>query len=207
MLRGFVCLSLFLAAVAVSANCCDPVLGTGCSPIIINFERGGYRLTGADAPVWFDIGASGASLRIGWTAARADEAFLWLDRNSNGAVDDGAELFGTATVLSNGTKAPNGFVALAEFDENQDLVIDAGDLIWSRLLLWRDLNHDAISQPEEIASVAESTVRAVELAHHWSGRRDQYGNQFKYESAVWVMTKNGRPVPRPVYDVFFVAVK
>jgi hypothetical protein len=107
-----------------------------CSPIVINFE-GGYELTGVNDPVLFDIKGTGAPVLIGWTAAGSDEAFLWLDRNGNGAVDGGSELFGTATRLINGDRASNGFEALRELDSNSDSLIDVRDATWGALGLWR----------------------------------------------------------------------
>src|SRR5438034_7188492 len=101
---------LTLVAMHASAQSCpcggDPYVSDlviapndACSPIIINFENGGYRLTGAESPVTFDIAATGQPVTIGWTAAGADEAFLCLDRDHNGQIDSGAELFGSATRL------------------------------------------------------------------------------------------------------------
>lgn len=178
---------------------------SACSPILINFERGPYRLTGAESPVLFDISASGTPIRIGWTAADADEAFLWLDRDHDGIVDSGAELFGTATPLHDGHTASNGFIALREFDDDADRRIDSTDAIWSRLLLWRDRNHDGHTQPDEIGPVDGSGIVAISLDEHWTGRRDASGNGFRYQSTIWITRGANRAVPEPVYDVFFVA--
>jgi hypothetical protein len=177
-----------------------------CSPIIINFETGNYRLTGANAPVMFDINAIGRPAKIGWTAAGADESFLWLDRNHNGIVDDGSELFGTATPLANGLRAPNGFEALKELDSNHDHVIDSRDAIWPQLKLWRDSNHNGIAEPSEISSIVGSRVTAIAVPYAWTGLRDSYGNMFKYGSLVWVHTSGFSSFPRPVFDIFFVSV-
>jgi hypothetical protein len=180
--------------------------GETCSPIVINFGSNNYDLTGASDPVWFNMDGSGPSL-IGWTARRdADEAFLWLDRNHNGRVTSGAELFGNFTPLKNGQIASNGFEALKEYDDNNDGVIDANDAVWTQLMLWRDLNHDGISQPEEITPVAGSGLIRIELAYHWTGRRDQWGNTFRYESKAWIQKHNGNATPHPLYDIFFVHV-
>jgi uncharacterized repeat protein (TIGR02543 family) len=179
--------------------------GDDCSPIVINFANGDYQLTGSNAPVLFDIGATGHPVRIGWTAAGADEAFLWLDHNGNGIVDNGAELFGTATLLRNGTTATNGFEALRELDSNGDGVIDAHDIAWSRLMLWRDLNHNGRTDPGEIMPLGNSGVIALSLAYHWTGRLDRWGNMFRYESIVWLKDSQGHMRAKPVYDVFFVA--
>ena len=179
--------------------------GTECapSPIVINFERRGYQLSGTNAPVFFDIAASGVPMRICWTAAQADEAFLWLDRNHNGVVDSGAELFGNATPLMNGSRAANGFEPLRELDSNGDGAIDQRDAVWPRLSLWRDTNHDGVSQPSEIGPVAASGLAAINLDYHWTGRRDASGNLYRYQSRVWIAFDSAPAVPRPVYDIFF----
>jgi len=200
-------------------KCCDPAVNPSCpndggggfepinpgnpdnSPVVVNFGPGEYRLTGNESPVMFDINATGSPARIGWTAAGADEAFLCLDRNGNGTIDDGSELFGTATRLKDGRRAPNGFAALAETDANGDGFLDERDPIWTRLLLWRDLNHDGISQPSELMRVTASRLVAIRLAYHWTGRRDSSGNTFRYQAQVWIGT-----AARPLYDIFFVSV-
>jgi hypothetical protein len=175
------------------------------SPVVINLGPGEYRLTGADDPVLFDIAATGHPLRIGWTAADADEAFLWYDRNHDGIVNDGSELFGTATVLANGKKATNGFEALAVFDSDGNGMIDRNDAVWPKLLLWQDKNHDGVSQSDEISAISASAVRSIVLQYHLTGRRDRWGNKFSHESSV-VIERGVGSVLRPVYDIFFVVV-
>jgi uncharacterized repeat protein (TIGR02543 family) len=177
-----------------------------CSPIVINFEAGPYRLTGANSPVFFDIGDTGTPVRIGWTLGSADESFLWRDLNLNGKVDTGAELFGTATRLKNGARAPNGFEALKEYDDNGDGVIDSHDSIWPQLRLWRDLNHNGSSEPNEISSILDSRVTAITIPYHWTGIHDTYGNQFRYGSTVRIRNSRFASFARPLYDVFFVPV-
>jgi hypothetical protein len=181
----------------------------GCpdSPIIINFENGAYRLSGANHPVSFDMAGSGQPRLMGWTATGADEAFLWLDRNHNGRVTSGAELFGNFTPLQNGQLAKNGFDALAEYDANHDGVINDSDPIWSKLLLWRDLNHNGISEPSEISPLDASDVSAIDLHYHWTGRHDQWGNAFRYDSLISISNRSGHGMRKqPVYDIFFVSV-
>jgi hypothetical protein len=187
---------------------CFPGIDVNCysSPVIINLEKGDYRLTGSNAPVIFDIEGDGHPHPMGWTAAGANEAFVWLDRNHNGKVTSGAELFGNFTPLQNGQLAKNGFEALREFDTNGDGVIDERDPIWSRLMLWLDLNHNGISEPNEILPIAGSGVTSIDLHDHWSGRRDTSGNLFKYESLVSITDSSGHTVQRPVYDIFFAPV-
>jgi hypothetical protein len=175
------------------------------SPIIVNLGRGGYELSGPGDPVKFDIMATGKPIRIGWTARGAAMAFVTLDRNGNGMIDDGSELFGNYSRLASGALARNGFDALRQFDENHDSIIDARDPIWLSLLLWTDLNHDGVSQPSEISLLRESRLTAIDLRYHWSGRRDAAGNTFRFESLVWGKNSAERDTARAVYDVFLVA--
>jgi len=155
--------------------------------------------------VVFDIEASGTPVRIGWTAAHTDEAFLCLDRNGNGTIDDGSELFGTATRLKSGARASNGFAALAELDDDHDRFLDHHDTIWFQLLLWRDLNHDGISQNLELTRAA-SELNAIGLDYHWSGRRDFWGNTLRYQALAWISNGGPSATASPIYDVFFVRV-
>jgi hypothetical protein len=172
-----------------------------CSPILINLGVGPYRLSGVDDPVSFDLNADGHLDRITWTARAAALAFLALDRNTNGRVDNGSELFGNATPLASGERAPNGFEALKEFDINVDGLVDQQDTGWGSLLLWIDANHDGISQPAELSSITHSPIVAIETDYHWTGRRDSSGNFFRYESLMHL--RRGK---RPVYDVYFHSV-
>jgi hypothetical protein len=172
---------------------------TGCnSPIVINVASGSYELTGPLNPVTFDLDADGSPDVVTWTAPLSGIAFLALDRNHNGRIDDGGELFGNHTRLTSSMDAANGFEALSEFDLNHDGVINAADPIWPSLLLWTDRDHDGKSSAEELKPVASSTIVAIDLRYHWSGRRDRFGNMFRYEAETEL--KGGT---RPIYDVFF----
>jgi hypothetical protein len=172
-------------------NTCD-------SPIIINTADAAYPLTGIESPVSFDLNADGVQERATWTAPESTVAFLALDRNDNGVIDDGSELFGNHTYGLNGTTAPTGFDALAVFDANADGAVDAADPIWRSLLLWTDLNHDGRSQQSELAPIATSVVTGVSLDYRLVGRRDEFGNFFRYEGTAYL--QHG---VRRIYDVFF----
>jgi hypothetical protein len=172
--------------------------GAGGDPLVINLH-GPYKLTGLEDPVSFDISASGQPRATGWTARDSDIAFLALDRNGNGQIDDGSELFGNATPLNHGGRAPNGFEGLAQYDANADGIIDVSDPVWSSLLLWVDANHNGISEPSELSRLADSPITAIETQHHWTGRRDQSGNRFGYEGHLHEGHRT-----QTLYDVFFI---
>jgi hypothetical protein len=170
------------------------------SPIVISLRGNGYHFTAARSGVMFDINGLGKVLWIGWPAD-GDDAWLALDRNGNGAIDNGGELFGNVTRLHTGKAAANGYEALAEFDDNHDGVIDRSDAVYASLRLWSDVNHDGKSQPSELRSLASAGVRSIATAYRTSQKQDEYGNQFRLRSTV--VFDSG--ATRFSYDVYPVA--
>lgn len=187
--------------------CSPPACDT--SPIILDLGRNGFQLSGSVLPVEFDIDADGSLDQISWTAIGTDEAFLCFDRNRNGRIDDGEELFGNATPLAAGGRASNGFQALAEFDSealggNGDGRVDSADVGFDELCVWRDANRDANSQPNEMRPLTSTRIRALEYGFQQVDILDQYGNTFWLESTVWMARSGGQLTPWPMYDVMFV---
>ena len=88
-------------------------------------------------------------------------ACLVLDRNNNGVIDNGRELFGDSTVMSNGQTAADGFAALADLDSNQDGVINANDAQFANLRVWRDLNQDGVSQANELSTLDQQNIASI----------------------------------------------
>jgi hypothetical protein len=178
-----------------------------CEPLVMDVMGEGFHLTDTANGVVFDIRADGRPFRIPWTAG-SQNAFLALDRNKNGMIDDGSELFGNKSPQPLSAH-PNGFLALAVYDKpanggNGDGMIDSPDLIFPQLRLWVDANHDGISQPGELHTLPEMGIFSIGLDYSLSRRTDEFGNVFRYKARINQGVNGDPDVGKKIYDVFFV---
>jgi hypothetical protein len=160
--------------------------GTGCgSPLILDLNGDGINTTPLDWPVSFDFRGEGQGIETSWTDPTSEEAFLFLDLNENGWVDNGLELFGNSTLLPSGESARHGFEALGVYDHplyggDGDGRISPSDRVWHFLGLWTDRNHNGVSEREEIRPLRKSRVQWLNLDYSESRRFDGNVNWHRY---------------------------
>lgn len=128
------------------------------SPLVLDLDGDGIELGDPEHGVDFDLLASGEPVSTAWPGAR--DGLLALDRNGNGRIDDGTELFGESTA---GLERSDGFSALSELDANGDGILDRRDPGFAHLVVWRDRNRDGKSAPDELASLDEVGVRSLDV--------------------------------------------
>lgn len=130
-------------------------------PLAIDLDGDGIETIGADGSVVFDHDGDGVKTGTGWVSA--DDALIVMDRNGNGSIDTGAELFGIDTVKSDGSLATDGFDALSDLDSNGDGVFDAQDAEFANVKIWQDLDQDGISDAGELTSLADAGIVSIDL--------------------------------------------
>lgn len=150
-------------------------------PLVLDLDGDGIEAVGIDPahPILFDHDGDGVKNATGWI--KADDGLVVLDRNGNGLIDSGAELFGDSTILVNGARAGklavNGFEALGDLDFNQDSVITSADAAYTQLRIWQDANQDGISQASELKTLSAAGVASINVTATQTNLSLGNGNQ------------------------------
>ncbi len=131
------------------------VLGEA-DPLVLDLNGNGeFDVSRPEDGHLFDITGNGT--RVQTATAINGDGLLALDKNNNGIIDSGKELFGD----QNG--AANGFQELGNYDSNSDGRIDAQDIIFNRLKLFRDFNKDGETDPGELSDLTSLGVKSLLL--------------------------------------------
>lgn len=125
-------------------------------PIVIDMDGDGIELLPMNGTINFDHDNNGFREATGWISG--DDAFLAFDKNKNGIIDNGSELFGDHS-------STNGFEELKKYDLNSDGFINKDDEIWYELVLWQDKNSNGISDEGELTKLSESKIKSIDLRY------------------------------------------
>ena len=155
-------------------------------PIVIDFNKNGVTSTKLDNTVYFDHDNNGFAEATAWV--EKDDGLLALDKNNNGKIDNGNELFGNHTISNTAygytdKKATNGYEALKAYDLNGDNVIDEKDEIFNKLKIWKDKNSNGITDEGELSSLADNNIKSIDL-NYKEITIDENSNTIKQSSKV-----------------------
>ena len=134
-------------------------------PLVIDLNNDGIKGTNLDYKINFDLDNNGFKEATSWIDN--NDAFIAIDKNNNGTIDNGSELFGNKSISNNAyaytnPNAKNGFENLKELDSNNDGIIDEKDKEFTNLLLWQDKNSNGISETDELIKLSDK-VKSINL--------------------------------------------
>ncbi|WP_449126298.1 calcium-binding protein, partial [Pseudomonas viridiflava] len=147
---------------------------TATSPLVLDLDGDGVETLSISSGVYFDHDKNGFSESTGWVGK--DDGLLVLDRDNDGKIDSGSELFGNNTSVLTGQKAANGFLALAGFDDNKDGVFDSQDTAFSQVSVWVDGNSSGTVDAGELLALDQAKISSISLSYSDPGKLDANGN-------------------------------
>ncbi len=170
-------------------------------PLIIDLGEKGIKLHNVKNGVYFDLDNNGFAERTAWIDT--EDGFLALDRNENGKIDNGGELFGDQVVLQDGSISTSGFEALGELDENHDKVIDSEDSAFTSLLVWIDSDHNGKSKADELQALDKLGIISISLEHEENNVVDEETGARIAESAKVIIQKAGNKKVTKISEFWF----
>jgi hypothetical protein len=167
------------------------------TPLALSFDSAPIQFTRPNG--FFDVVGDGKIHQTDWISA--ETPWLVFDRNGNGIVDNGSELFGSMTMLANGKRAEHGFAALSDLDDNHDGRITPADASFAKLMLWRDFDQNRQSSLMELTPLAGAGVTALNLDYVVKPRCE--AKSCEVERAPFEFTAGGTVQHGTVVDVHF----
>ena len=155
---------------------------TTTSPLIVDLDGDGVETVSTNNGIHFDHDGNGFAENTGWVGK--DDGLLVRDINGNGQIDDGTELFGNNSVLSNGQKAANGFEALKDLDSNNDGVFNSSDTAWNEVKVWKDANGNGVVDKGELLTMEQANISGINLDYQTGSNEDLSGNAHKQTSTI-----------------------
>ena len=140
-------------------------------PLLIDLDGDGIETTTIENGVYFDHGNDGFEELSAWVGS--DDGILVYDKNNNGVIDNGNELFSDNYTKLDGTQAVSGFDALGDFDSNSDGVINSSDTNFDTIKV---LKGDGT-----VMSLSDAGVSSITLSHTNKNVEDANGNVQKTE--------------------------
>ena len=114
-------------------------------------------------------------------------------------VNDGTEMFGEATVMSDGKRAENGVEALKDLDSDNNNIINQYDELWGELRIWHDENSNGKTEEGELSLLSDWDIQSISLDFAEINLKDEADNKILFESEV--VLENGER--RKVADIDF----
>ena len=143
------------------------VFPTAPDPLIIDLDGNGIETTPLTDGMMMDHDKDGFKELSAWVGG--NDGILAYDKNNNGVIDNGNELFGDNYEKSDGTIATSGFDALSDLDTNNDGVINSSDENFSNLTI--------IKGDGEYISVEEAGIESINLTYQSKNDLDENGNR------------------------------
>lgn len=164
------------------------------SPLVLDLNADTVQLTAFDAATtttYFDLFGDGFARQTAWVDS--NDGLLARDINQNGQIDDITELFGSGSV--------DGFALLADLDSNGDSLIDQHDSAWNEIVVWKDVNSDAVTQIGELHTMASLDIVSIDLAGVVESATPFInGNPISHESTF----KYGNGTTGSIVDAWFI---
>lgn len=156
----------------------DKIADDYVTPLVVDLDGNGIETTSLEDGVQFDIDGDGNTEHTAWI--KSGNGFLVWDKNQDGTINDGSEMFGEGTVMINGKHAENGVAAILELDSNHDRILNNQDDVWGYLQIWHDDNTNGITENGELASLFDWGIQSLALSFEKIDWVDENGNKHIY---------------------------